>query len=272
MSMVKVFGVPSAAGSREETSYAIDQHHAPAIIRRAYDELTSGFNIPKDFTDLGDLTGTQDVRELLSAVEEKIVDICQSGANPFVLGGAHTLTLGSLRALSRMQKKFSLIYFDAHPDLMPHPQINYGSTLHFALQEGSLRPEQLAYIGIRQIETEEWDAISKRNIFSLTSPDFESLGAAGVLREIQKRFPAPYYISLDLDCLDPSFAPGVTAPCPVGLTPREVLFISRELVRSKVLGIEIVELASVNDIKNQTATLAAFLLQSLSTEMARCFS
>lgn len=266
MSEVTVIGVPSSAGCRQETSYAIDQDRAPGAIRAALQDMMSGFNIPLAYGDAGDVSVGGDVPEMLQAVQAKVSEVAQRGDVPFLLGGAHTLTLGTLRAISKIHPEFSLIYFDAHPDLMPHPQINYGSSLYYAVKEGVISPERLALIGIRQIEQEETAFIEREGIYSVHPFEFESAGGTrAVLEQITRRFKPPYFISIDLDGIDPSFAPGVTSPFPGGLTVREVLYLASELCRYPVAALEVVELAPVNDRNEETARIAAIFLHTLST-------
>ncbi len=271
MSIVKVFGVPSFAGCREETSETIDQHNGPRALRKAFDYLVSGFNVPRDFDDIGDINTGATVSELIDAVEKKVLELRKNRSIPFIIGGAHTLTVGSLKALHQTDPQYSLIYFDAHPDIMPHAQINYGSSIYHAIKDGYLNPKNLAYVGIRQIENDEWALIRKHNIFHITSLDLERLSGDEVIKEIKAKLPPPYYLTLDLDCLDPSFAPGVTSPFPSGLTPREVLYITSKLCLDQTIGVEIVELSPINDRKNETAGIAALFLQTLSSVITESY-
>lgn len=269
MSRVKVLGVPSHAGSRQETSHAIDQHSGPEAIRTAYERLMRGFDIPKHLEDIGDVAISNTVSELLTAVDEGVSKIYGNGFVPIILGGVHTLTVGSLRALARKKIDYSLIYLDSHPDLMPHPELNYGSSLYYAIQEGVLNPKRVALIGIRQVEQPEWNLIRELGIFYLEASDFENYSLPQIIALLKEKLPAPYFVSLDLDVLDPSFAPGVTSPVPAGLAPREVAYLVGELCKLNVIGLELVELSPINDVKDQTSRTCAMFLQSFSTAIAQ---
>lgn len=261
---IELFGVPSSAGCRSETSFTIDQHRAPAAIRAAYEELMAGFTAPRCFSDKGDITSGNDVCKMLADVDNAVTKSLQDGNIPFLLGGAHTMTLGSLRAAHKFRKDFSLIYFDAHPDLMPHSDINYGSSLYYAVKEGLIKPDKIALLGIRQAEDPELDFIKQNKIHLYSARSVAALGAAEVLARIMKELPPPYFISIDLDGIDPAFAPGVTTPYPLGLSPREVEVISCELVsRGDLLVGEIVEHAPANDRMSRTSYLAAALLRAI---------
>lgn len=264
--LIDLIGVPCSAGCRAETSFTIDQHRAPAAIRAAYEELMGGFNVPRCFSDKGDVASGANVERMLVEVSNAVKTSLSAERVPFILGGAHTLTLGSLRAAHSVAPNFSLIYFDAHPDLMPHPDINYGSSLYYAVKEGLVNPQKIALIGIRQAETPEIDFIKEHGIILYTARDVASKGLEKVIKELHKKLSGPYFISVDLDGIDPAFAPGVTTPYPLGLAPREVEAIACEFSKELLVG-EIVEHAPANDRMGRTAYLAAGLLRSM-TEVA----
>ena len=260
MGLVKLVGVPFSVGCRVETSTAIDQQNAPLAIRAALRTLTANFDIPHSFEDLGDLSSKNTVNDVLKAVEDQVFDLVNKGDVPLILGGAHTLSLGTLRALSRVRPGFSMIYIDAHPDVMPHSTINYGSVMFYAFKEEVVRPDRVAMIGLRQVENPEYRVLRENNIFHIHAHEVEGIGIANVVKEIKDRFPAPYFISLDLDSIDPTFAPGVTSPYPCGLTPREVIYLVEELCRQSVIGLEVVELSPINDRNDDTAMIAASII------------
>lgn len=262
-SKVSLYGIPYSAGCRSETSVIIDQARAPQVIRAALQELQDGFDIPTGFVDCGDLSCDGSVPAVLDGVERFVAQQLESAKVPLLLGGAHTLTLGALRAIAKAGKQYSLIYLDAHPDLMPHPDINYGSILHYAVKEGILDPKRIAFIGARQIERPESEFISANGVYLRTGLDVEQVGLEQILKEIKSKFAPPFVLSLDLDSVDPSLCPGVTTPFPGGLTPRELLLLARELGQEPVLYADIVELAPANDRDSVSARLAAILLQTL---------
>jgi agmatinase len=267
MTKVDLIGVPYTVGCRAETSFAIDQHRAPAAIRQALDDLMAGFDIPRYFKDYGDLKSDSSVDAVLKGVEEFVGSRSQNVV-PFILGGAHTLTLGALRAAKKRFGDVTLVYFDAHPDLMPHPEINYGSSLYYGLKEQLVRPDRLAFLGIRQIEKPEAELIAKEKIWYRDGIDFERLGSAKIAEELFAKFPPPYLLSIDLDSIEPSTCPGVTTPFPGGLWYREVLFLAREICKRPTIYVDIVELSPVNDRNNESARLAALLLQQLSEALS----
>ncbi|RIL06071.1 MAG: hypothetical protein DCC75_11140 [Proteobacteria bacterium] len=265
MAKVKLIGAPFNIGSRSETSFAIDQHRAPAAIRRAYSEQMSGFNIAQNFDDLGDIACPNDFSQALTEIEGRIKELLLAGSVPLMLGGSHTVTLGSLRATKAARSDYSCVYLDAHPDIMPHPDINYGSSMYYALQEGLVQPNRLAFVGLRQVENQEEELMNSRSIMNFRPVEIERQGILKIAEQITEKLAPPFYISIDLDALDPAFAPGVTTPFPGGLTLREVLVLCQSLCAKGVIGADLVELCPANDRSEQTALLAAALLSSLAS-------
>lgn len=265
---IELIGAPFSIGSRVETSYSIDQSRAPDAIRKAMNNLLSGFDIVRHFNDNGNLRANHQTIEVLNAIRDRVFQILANKGMPFVLGGAHTITLGSLRALKEALGNFSLIYFDAHPDLMPHASINYGSSLYYAIKEKLVLPHQIALLGIRQIERAEQSFIVKNKIYHRTPLDFEKFSAVKIAKDIKKKFKAPYCLSIDLDSIDPAVCQGVTTPYPCGLTVREILCVAEELCRSSVCYVDIVELSPKRDRKNISAEIAAEILLSISRFIA----
>ncbi len=269
MSAVKVIGVPFTVGTREETCYATDQHNGPRAIREAIKTLTRGYDMALEFEDLGDVKAEATVPAVLNAVETQVEKVVSNGEIPFLLGGVHTFTLGCLRALHKKNVNHSLIYFDAHPDLMPHPEINYGSAMFYALKEGVADAKRMALLGIRQIERPEQKLIDQHKIYNLKAVDFEGRSLSEIKAEVFKVAPPPYYLSIDLDVINPNEAPGVGNPYPGGLNFREVLYLATELCKVGVVGVEVVQLSPLSDRDNETAAIAAALVLELSDIVAK---
>jgi len=268
MSKVKLFSMPTAAGCREETSEIMDQVNGPKAIRKALSNYLSGFDIPVLFDDLGDIQFENSVSGVLAALEAKVIELRKASQIPLILGGAHTISLGTLRALKKSDCDYSVIYLDAHPDCMPRADINYGSTIFHAFNEGVIDPKRMAFIGIRTIEVPEQNLIKEKGILGFSASDLERLGTDGVLDEVLHRLPPPYALSLDIDVIDPAFAPGVSAPSPIGLTPREVLYMTTEVCKRPCIAAELVEVCPAADTNGQTVSLAATLLHAIGNTLA----
>lgn len=265
-----LYGVPSHIGTDPETSQSADSHLAPEAIRKAYASLFQGYNIPCAFEDRGDINTSpeQSVDELLEEVKSSATEALTQNKQLIYLGGSHTFTLGSLRAVKEHRGDFSLLYFDAHPDLMPEERIYYGSTLYHASEEGVLDPKRIGFVGIRQIEEEENDFIESHGSLVISPLELTRKGLEASLQNLKETLPPPYYMSIDLDGIDPSLAPGVTTPFPLGLFPRELLALALPFCGPDLIGFEIVEHSPKRDVQNCTVFLAATLLQELSQACA----
>lgn len=266
---VQILGVPSSAGCRAETAAVIDQRRGPEEIRLALADMLRGYDIATGLEDLGDLKGIDSVPTLLKVVEEAATEVLQRGKVLGLLGGAHTLTLGWLRALRKVRGEFSFMYVDAHPDCMPRKAIDYGSMLFHAFEEGLLLPERTVFIGLRQIENPEAQYLSSRALKVFTPADVEREGMGEIMQRVISSRSAPWAMSLDLDAIDPTAAPGVTAPSPIGLSAREVLYAARSVAEAGVVGFDIVELCPRTDEGRVTARLAATLLREIAVSAAR---
>lgn len=260
MGFVKLLGVPFSVGCRAETATAIDQQNAPRAIRDALRVLTSNFSTIFSFDDIGDVRAKAMVEDVLAATTAAVGDVLKKGDIPLVVGGAHTISLGTMRALAEKHPGFSLVYIDAHPDIMPRPHVDYGSVLFHAIKEELVDPKKIALIGIRQVEDPEYKIIEEQGIFHLHAHEVSSLGIYEVVRLLRDRLPGPYMVSFDIDSIDPAFAPGVTSPYPCGLSSSEALGLLEELCKTGLLALEVVELSPINDYNDHTARLAASII------------
>lgn len=269
MAKVQLFGVPSSAGIREITAGVGDNHNAPAAVRAALVHMLHGYDIVKPYDDRGDLAVAElGLHDVLRRVEGTVEEIRRKKQVPLALGGAHTMTYGSLSALKKTESAYTLVYFDAHPDLMPRTDIDYGSYLYHALKNSLFDPARLVMVGLRWVERPEMKILADNKIRCYAPADVTARGVGTIASEILKDFPPPYYLSIDLDGIDPTFAPGVSNPTPFGLNPNEVLCIVERLCAVGACGAEIVQLSPQNDTNGMTARLAASLLISLAETIA----
>jgi agmatinase len=264
MGFVKLLGVPYTVGCRAETASAIDQQNGPRAIRDAIRALTANYSAIMSFDDIGDVKAKAMVEDVLGATTKAVGEIVKRGDIPLILGGAHTISLGTMRALAESNPGFSLVYIDAHPDIMPRPQVDYGSVLFHAIKEELVEPKNIAIIGMRQIEDPEYRIIEEQGIFHLHSHEVCALGVHEVVRQIRDRIPGPYMVSFDIDSVDPAFAPGVTSPYPCGLSSGEALALLEEVCKAGVLAMEVVEMSPINDYNDATARLAASIILRVS--------
>lgn len=195
-------------------------------------------------------------------IYQRVFSICSIGKIPITLGGDHSLTAIALRAIrNSLGKKISLLYFDAHPDFLSSIQNFHGSVLFDAAD--CIDFSKSMVIGMRAAEPEEILNIKKNNLECLTPIEIMEEGLPSIARRLVLKcgFDGPVYTSIDLDCIDPGIAPGVSVPAVAGLMPLEVIFLVKKICSNlRVTGLDIVELSPKFDVNNNTANIAARLL------------
>ena len=171
------------------------------------------------------------------------------------IGGDHSITYPIIEAYSNYYESLNILHFDAHPDIYNNFDNNpYSHASPFArIMEKSLA-KRLVQIGIRTLNSHQREQVKKFNVEVIEMKDFNS--------NLSLKFDGPLYISLDIDSLDPAFAPGVSHPEPGGLTTRNIINIINEL-DGDVIGGDIVEYNPINDINDITAFTAAKLLKEI---------
>lgn len=249
---VVVLGFPTDSNS----SYLRGPAKAPEFIRRAmWSEAGNSFaeseldlRMPGVFEDLGDVAMTEtpdDLRMIEASVREQL----DLGRCVLSLGGDHSITYPIVRAYSVAYPGLSIVHFDAHPDLYPSFNGNrYSHASPFAriLEDTSIA--RLTQVGIRTM-SEKQRAVAERHGVHVFRPS-QLAHAPANLPE------GAVYLSLDLDALDPAFAPGVSHREPGGLTVREVLELV-ERIPGQIVGADVVELNPDEDVRDMTASVAA---------------
>jgi len=191
-----------------------------------------------------------------------IREICKLKKIPISLGGDHSLTTLALKALNNsLGEKISLLYFDAHPDFVTSTQDYYGSVLSDAKDCIDFKKSML--IGMRAAEPEELANILKAQLEWISPLEIVEIGMKSVVDRILNTCTedANVYISIDLDCIDPGAAPGVSVPTSCGLSPLELVFLVKKVCSNrKILGQDIVELCPDYDLHSNTAEIGARLL------------
>jgi agmatinase len=262
---IVVIGVPDESNShakRKGTS------RAPDIMRIASNDSEfferGGMLIPtypmsgsldrKSIFDAGNISDKHKLREL-------VTDITLHGKLPIMIGGDHSLSTEAIHAASNaIGKKLSLLYFDAHPDFVSSTTNYYGSVLSDSTQSLNFRKSML--IGTRAAEPEELDNAEKAGLRIISPLEVVELGIKRVAQLIRTRTRgSKIYVSVDLDCIDPAFAPGVSVPSPGGLSSIDLIYLLNKTIRTgNVVAVDIVELAPDYDINNTTAMLAARIM------------
>ncbi|MGA8533555.1 MAG: arginase [Candidatus Tumulicola sp.] len=210
----------------------------------------------------------RDVCDQLAAVVEKAV---RDGGTPVVLGGDHSIAMGTLAGLRRAyERPAGLVWIDAHADIN-NPESSttgnvHGMPLWFALKSGVAERGRTVQIGLRDVDNEEKRLLREFGVKAFSMSDVDKLGMMRVMEEalaIAGSGDSPIHVSFDMDGIDPSEAPGTGTPVKGGLSYREAHLIMEMLHDSGRLGsIEMVEINPILDQRNQTAILAVDLICS----------
>ena len=226
---------------------------------------------------------THNVEEIVRACEELagvVADIAQAGNLPVVLGGDHSLAMGTIAGLDRAGKRVGVIWIDAHGDINT-PETSPSGNVHgmpFAVALGlagdpfpaSLRGttdgKHAVLMAIRDIDPGEKDNIKKAGVTAITMADIDRSGMADAMKRaitVAGQAPGGIHVSLDMDALDPDEAPGVGTPVRGGLSYREAQLAMEMLAASgKLRSIEVAEVNPILDTGNKTAQLAVELVAS----------
>jgi agmatinase len=193
-------------------------------------------------------------------IYEHTLGIIKAGKVPVTIGGDHSLTADVLAAASKARGKLSLLYFDAHPDFVSSVRGYYGSIMTDS--QDRIDFEKSMTIGTRAAEPEEVENARKAGLQMVTPIDIVDLGVHKVAEMmLAKTAGKRVYVSIDLDCVDPASAPGVSVPSPGGLTTADLLFLLTKVMSAgNIIGFDIVELSPDYDVNNMTAYLAARIL------------
>ncbi|MGV8107241.1 MAG: arginase family protein [Nitrososphaerota archaeon] len=191
-----------------------------------------------------------------------VFDIVSTKKIPITIGGDHSITTIILQAIHDTfeGEKISLIYFDAHPDFVSSTRNYYGSVITDS--SGYINFTKSILIGTRAAEMEELKNASKQKLEIITPIDIIELGInATVKKIIAKCGSNKVYMSIDLDCMDPGVAPGVSVPAPGGLFPVDLIYMIKKMSENlQILGMDILELSPDYDLNQNTANHAARIL------------
>lgn len=187
-------------------------------------------------------------------IKEHIARIVDAGALPLSLGGDHFVTYPVLKALAAKHGPISLIHFDAHSDTWAEDKerLDHGTMFYHAAKTGLIDPTRSVQIGLR---THNEDSMG---FTILDAPQVHHAGIDETVSSIQKTVGRhPVYITFDIDCLDPAFAPGTGTPVPGGLSSAQALGIIRGLTDLNYTGFDVVEVAPSYDHAEITALIGA---------------
>ncbi len=196
----------------------------------------------------------------IQAFYHKVMD---AGVVPLSVGGDHSITYSILKALGRGQP-VGMVHFDAHCDTggaYEGSKFHHGGPFRQAVLDGVLDPERTVQIGIRGSTEYLWEFSYESGMTVIHAEDIPKRGIEDVIATARKVVgDGPVYVSFDVDCLDPVYAPGTGTPEVGGVTTREALAILRGLSGIDVIGGDVVEVAPQYDATSNTAHAGAQML------------
>lgn len=278
---IAVLGVPFDGG----TSYRPGARFGPMGIRQASRHLRPKFHVELDtapleqlqVVDAGDVPCTPySIPDAVIQIEEFANELVGGRDRRLVtLGGDHTVALPLLRAAAKKHGRIALVHFDAHLDTWDtyfNAPITHGTIFRRAFEEGLLAEDKSIHVGIRGPIYDRADLTDDTSFGFrvIRAGDLDVIGIEATVAQIRKRVgDAPVYLSIDIDVLDPAFAPGTGTPEMGGLHSRELLRVLRALDGVNIVGADVVETAPAYDHAEITCVAAATVAFDLITLMTK---
>lgn len=276
---VAVLGVPFDNG----TSYRPGARFGPMAVRQASRHLRPGHHVELDcapfgliqVADAGDVPVTPfSIDAAVTQIAAHAGDVMSGGRTVIAIGGDHTVALPMLRSVAREHGPVALVHFDAHLDTWDtyfDAPVTHGTMFRRAFEENLLVEDHSIHVGIRGPVYGRADLADDRRFGfrTIRASDIDDLGIGGTIEAITDRTrDLPVYLSVDIDVLDPSFAPGTGTPEAGGLTSRELLRVLRGLTGLHLVGADVVEVAPAYDHAEVTALAAATVTLDMITLLA----
>lgn len=275
---IKIVGVPFDSG----VTYRPGARFGPSAIRQA-SRLLRPYNPAQKIdvfqtvqvADCGDISANPfNIEEAIEAVSNHASQLIAGNSRLITLGGDHTISLPLLRAMHARHGRIALVHFDAHLDTWNTyfgAPYTHGTPFRRAFEEGLLAEESCMHIGIRGPLYGSSDLVEDAGLgFQVITTDMVAeMGPKEVAAQIVRRVGnSPLYLSLDIDVMDPAFAPGTGTPEAGGLSSREVLTIIRALSGLDLVGGDVVEVSPAYDHAEVTSVAASHVVYELITLMA----
>ncbi len=276
---IAVVGIPFDAG----TSYRPGARFGPAHIRessrllRPYNpaQAASPFVLAQ-VVDAGDIAVNPfNIPQAIEQIEAGVDELLSGGMRLVTLGGDHTIAYPILKALHKKHGPVTVIHFDAHLDTWDTyfgAPLTHGTPFRRASEDGFIDLASCMHVGIRGPLYADTDLSDdhKLGFEVVTSIDIDKLGMDAIIARMKARVGnKPVYVSIDVDVLDPAFAPGTGTPEIGGLSSREMLALIRSLDTVNLIGADIVEVSPQYDNAQITGFAAATMAYELITIMAR---
>jgi len=214
------------------------------------------------------------IEGVCSQLEEEVSTVVHYGGFPIVIGGDHSIAIGTLQGLKRARgRRPGVIWIDAHADINT-PQTSASGNVHgmpvgLAIERGIIDSQRIVLVGLRDVDPPEKVLIREAGVKAYSMTDVDRMGIERVISEAIERVTDPQHpedpihVTFDMDAIDPSEAPGTGTPVRGGLSYRESHLAMELLAASGRLGsLEVAEINPILDIENRTAKLAVELILS----------
>ncbi|MCK5685621.1 agmatinase [bacterium] len=261
--MIGIQGIPFDKNS----SYREGSEHAPGRIREAlfcdssnlWAENGYDLDSAKNIADIGYISDLN-IKTYFKAIKDATSEILERKVKVISLGGDHSVTFPIIQSYAEHYPKFDILHFDAHSDLYDELDGNKNShACPFARIMEKKLAARLVQVGIRTMNGHQNEQAKRFGVEVIYMKDI-SKGFKPL------KFDNPVYLSIDLDCLDPAFAPGVSHHEPGGMTTRQLIDIIQQ-IDSNIIGADIVEYNPERDLSSVTAMVAAKLLKEIMAKM-----
>ncbi|GIE99808.1 agmatinase [Paractinoplanes rishiriensis] len=275
---VAVLGVPFDAG----VSYRPGARFGPAHVRES-SRLLRPFNpaagvepfASQQVADAGDLAVNPfGIEAAIEQVEAGARALLERAARLVTIGGDHTIALPLLRAVAARHGPVAVVHFDAHLDTWDTyfgAAYTHGTPFRRASEEGLIDRSGCLHVGTRGPLYAAQDLVDDRELgfHVVPSVEIDDLGARGVAERIRERVgDRPVYLSVDIDVLDPAFAPGTGTPEAGGMTSRELLAVLRSFSDLNLVGADVVEVSPAYDHAEITGIAAAHVVYEILSALA----
>jgi agmatinase len=247
-----ILGVPFDVTS----TYRTGARFGPNAIRQASLNIeTYSFRTGIDVEDLklhdlGDLHISTDTEKTLERIEMVIKDLLEAEKIPVTIGGEHTITLGVIKGLGEKASKTAIVSFDAHLDLRHEfMDLKLSHTTFMRRINEQMKPAKIIEVGTRAVCKEELAYAKKAGVEFFTTQQIRREGSEKIAKQLREKL-AKYknvYLSIDMDVLDPAYAPAVQNPEPEGLEPHALLDILSSICDKRLVGFDVVEVAPSYD-------------------------
>jgi agmatinase len=266
---VALIGVPFDSGTTYRPGARFGPRHVreQSAIIRPYNPVlgTSPFGVMR-VADYGDLpVNPLSIDDSFKKITRGLGPLLEADAIPICVGGDHSILLPILRAMHAKHGPVGLIQFDAHSDTWDQywgMKYSHGTPVRRAIEEGLLTEPYVLQIGLRGqlYDAHDLDFAREHRIAMITAEEFHQHGLALACKKLKLFFNRKVYFTLDIDVVDPAFAPGTGTPQVGGLSSVQILDLVRALAGLDIVGCDLVEVSPQYDSAEITSLLAANLL------------